>query len=243
MLASKYNVQFYYKPEWFETMSFNSSILRLPLKESLQRLESETDCSIITLDSVLYIFVPVRPPEEPTAETKYSDVVIIGNPDEYGKYARATFQGRIMDGTYGKPLPGASLFIDKLKLGAIADAKGDYHIKAPVGEYNVRLSFIGYDENTYKIKLVADGTFNPELYEKSIKLDEVVVTAERPDVNVSGTQMSYVRLDARSIKELPVSMGVSDVIKSITLMPGVQTAGEFGTGFNVRGGSADRWDI
>jgi hypothetical protein len=35
-------------------------------------------------------------------------------------------------------------------------------------------------------------------------------------------------------------MGGRDIIKSITLMPGVQTIGEFGTGFNVRGGSADQ---
>jgi hypothetical protein len=239
-LGNKNQVQFFFKPEWFETISLNSSILRLPFKESLKRLESETDCSIVTLDSVLYIFVPVRPPIEPLSGQKYSDVIIIGNPDEYGKYARATIQGRIMDGTYGKPLPGASLFIDRIKIGAIADGNGNYHIQAPVGDHNVRLSFIGYDENTYKIRLVGNGTFNPELYEKSIKLGEVIVTAERPDKNVSGTQMSYVRLDARSIKELPVSMGVSDIIKSITLMPGVQTVGEFGTGFNVRGGSADQ---
>lgn len=239
-LSDKFHVQFYYKSEWFGSTSFNPSILNLPLKKTIERLQAETDCSIITIDSVLYIFVPVRPPEEKAPETKQTDVIVVGNPDEFGKYSRATLRGTIINAMNGEPLPGASVFIDKLKLGAIADGKGFYNIMAPVGDHNLRLSFMGFDENNYKIRLTGDGTLNLKLYEKSIKLDEVIVIARRPDQNVTGTQMSYVRLDARSIKELPVSMGVSDVIKSISLMPGVQTVGEFGTGFNVRGGSADQ---
>jgi len=238
--GNKYNVKFFYKSEWFESRSFNASFLNLPFNQLLDRIIYETDFSVVTVDSVLYIFVPVRPPEEQTPETQHSDVITIGNPDEYGKYARALVHGKIMDGTNDKPLPGASLFFDRLKTGATSGQNGDYSIRVPLGEYNVRLSFIGYDENTYKIRVVSNGIFNPQLYEKSIKLDEVVITAERPDFNVSGTQMSYVKLDSRAIKELPVSMGVPDVIKSIALLPGVQTVGEFGTGFNVRGGSADQ---
>ena len=239
-LENKYKVEFFYKTEWFEMRTFNSAILKLSLNETLEKIKSETDFSVFTIDSVLYIFVPIKPDITPAFEVKSSDAVIIGNPDDYGKYTKATIQGIILDGMNGNPLPGASIFIDKLKLGVMADNKGNYHFQIPVGEYTVRLSFIGYDENTQKIKLVSSGTLNFELFEKSIKLDEVIVSAERPELNVSGTQMSYVRFDAKTIRELPVSMGVTDIIKSITLLPGVQTIGEFGTGFNVRGGSADQ---
>jgi len=239
-LASKYRVQFFYKPEWFEMKAFNSSILRFSFNEALDKIKSETDFSVFTIDSVLFIFVPLKPESGSQSEVKYSDEVIIGNPYDYGKYSKAVFQGKIVDGMNGNPLPGASVFIDRLKLGVTADNKGYYHIQAPVGEYTIRLTFMGYDETTQKIKLVGNGTLDLKLYEKSIKLPEVIISAERPEFSVSGTQMSYVRLDARTIKELPVSFGVADIIKSITLLPGVQTIGEFGTGFNVRGGSADQ---
>jgi hypothetical protein len=239
-LWQKHHVQFFYKPEWFEMRNFNSSILDLSFREALNSLKTETDFSIYTFDSVRYIFVPIRPEYEPPPEVTYSDVITIGNPSEFGKYSKATIRGKIVDGGSGNPLPGASVFIDKLKLGVMADNYGNYHIEAPVGEHTIRLSHMGYDDNKQEIRLVSDGTLDLEMYEKSIKLDEVVITAERPDLNVSGSQMSYIRLDSRTIKELPVSMGVKDVIKSITLMPGVQTIGEFGTGFNVRGGSADQ---
>ena len=239
-LEHKYHVQFFYDPGWFEMMTFNSSILRLSFGEVLDRIKSEVDLSIFTIDSVLYIFVPLKPELRLTSAPGVSDVQIIGNPDDYGKYAKATIQGNILDGMNGNPLAGASIHIDKLKLGAIADKNGKYILKAPVGEYNVRLSFIGYDDNTQKIKLVSNGTLNMKLFEKSIHLGEVVVSSERSESNVSGTQMSYAKFNAKSIRELPVSMGVTDIIKSIILMPGVQTIGEFGTGFNVRGGSADQ---
>jgi hypothetical protein len=239
-LEQKYSVKFFYKPEWFEMKSFLSTILNLPLGKVLERIEDETDLSIVNLDSGLYIFVPIKPTPRPTTVIKKSEEVIVGNPDDYGKYSKATIQGKILDGQNGNPLPGASVFIDQLKLGITADKYGNFHFQAPVGEYIIRLTFMGYDENTQKIKLVSNGTLDLYLYERSIHLAEVIVTSERPESNIAGTQMSYVKFDARTIKELPVSLGVTDVIKSIALMPGVQTIGEFGTGFNVRGGSADQ---
>ncbi len=239
-LEINYHVRFFYKSEWLELRSFNPSILRLPFNETLDRIKEETGYSIFTIDSVLYILVPLNPELNTTPEVNYSDEIVVGNPDDYGKYTKATIQGKITDGINGNPLPGATLYIDKLKLGVITDKNGNFNILAPVGEHTVRLTFMGYEEYFQKIKLVSNGTLNLELYEKSIKLGEVVISAEKAEINVTGTQMSYVSLDLKTIRELPVSLGVTDIIKSITLMPGVQTIGEFGTGFNVRGGSADQ---
>jgi len=239
-LGQKYNVQLFFKSEWFEMRSFSASILILPLDKALDKITAETDFSVVTFDSVSYIFIPVKPLYEPAQVEKYSDVITIGDPAEYGKYSKARIRGRIMNGSNGNPMPGAMVYIDRQKMGTNTDSRGYYLLPAPVGDHTVRVSFIGYDETTQKIRLVGNGLLDLKLYERSIKLGEVTVTAERPEINVSGTQLSYVRLDSKSIKELPVSMGVRDVIKSIALMPGVQTIGEFGTGFNVRGGSADQ---
>jgi hypothetical protein len=239
-LEDKYPLHFFYKPEWFENRSFSSSILTLSFNEALYRIKIISELSVITIDSSLYIFIPVKQTIElPTQEEK-SDVVIIGNPNDYGKYTKATFHGRIIDGNNKKPLPGASIIIDKLKIGAHTDDKGNYHLQAPIGEHTIRLSFTGYDDNLQEIKLASDGSINFELFEKAVKLPEVVIYSERAESNVSGTHMSIVKLDVKAIKELPVSLGGTDIIRSITLMPGVQTIGEYGTGFNVRGGSADQ---
>ena len=52
--------------------------------------------------------------------------------------------------------------------------------------------------------------------------------------------MSTNTLSVSSIKKMPVVLGEVDVIKSITLLPGVTSAGEGASGFNVRGGAADQ---
>jgi hypothetical protein len=239
-LEDKYPIHLFYKPEWFENRRFGSSILKLSFKEALDRIKTISEISVITIDSSLYIFIPVKQIIKAPTQKEKSDVVIVGNPNDYGKYTKATFRGRIIDGNNKKPLPGASIIIDKLKIGAHSDDKGNYHLQAPIGEHTIRLSFTGYDDNLQKIKLVSDGSINFELFEKAVKLPEVVIYSERAESNVSGTQMSIVKLDVKAIKELPVSLGGTDIIKSITLMPGVQTIGEFGTGFNVRGGSSDQ---
>jgi hypothetical protein len=47
-------------------------------------------------------------------------------------------------------------------------------------------------------------------------------------------------MSIKTIKQMPVVLGEVDVIKSITLLPGVTNAGEGSSGFNVRGGAADQ---
>ena len=47
-------------------------------------------------------------------------------------------------------------------------------------------------------------------------------------------------MKVQTIKEIPAILGEVDVLKSITTLPGVSTAGEGQSGFNVRGGAADQ---
>jgi hypothetical protein len=239
-LEKRFQVQFFYKPEWFEKRNFHSSILELPLDEILDRIQTAAELSVVAIDSVLYVFLPLKPAPLIVPGHDGSELITIGDLNNYGKYSKATLHGKILDGKNGSPLPGASILVDKVKRGAHADERGNYTLQLPVGEYALRMSFMGYEENVQKIRLAGDGTFNAELFEKTVQLNEVVISSQRAEANVSGTQMSVFRLDSRAIRELPATLGENDIIKSVTLMPGVQTIGEFGTGFNVRGGSADQ---
>jgi hypothetical protein len=48
------------------------------------------------------------------------------------------------------------------------------------------------------------------------------------------------KLTSATIKQIPVVLGEADIIKSLILLPGVTSAGEGASGFNVRGGAADQ---
>src|SRR5690554_4683690 len=52
--------------------------------------------------------------------------------------------------------------------------------------------------------------------------------------------MSVNSLISNTIKKNPLVFGEADVIKAITLLPGVTSAGEGSSGFNVRGGASDQ---
>ena len=68
----------------------------------------------------------------------------------------------------------------------------------------------------------------------------MVITEDIEKLNIQKPQMSVNRLSSSTIKEIPVVLGEADIIKAITLLPGVTTAGEGASGFNVRGGAADQ---
>jgi hypothetical protein len=60
------------------------------------------------------------------------------------------------------------------------------------------------------------------------------------DENLNRAEMSTTQLTAKQIKAIPQFLGEFDVIRSITLLPGVTTVGEGASGFNVRGGKTDQ---
>jgi hypothetical protein len=164
----------------------------------------------------------------------------VGNVQEFGKFKRATISGTIVDGKNGEPLPGARLYINKLKTVTTTDKSGKYSLDLPVGDYEIILAYLGYEESVRNIKLVSPGKADFEIFEKSVNLSEITITSNKANNNIISTQMSMVKLDARAIKELPLSVGEVDLLKSITLLPGIQSSGELGTGFFVRGGGADQ---
>ena len=52
--------------------------------------------------------------------------------------------------------------------------------------------------------------------------------------------MSLNSLTAKTIRQTPTVLGEADVLKAIQLLPGISSAGEGASGFNVRGGAADQ---
>ncbi|MDR3235944.1 MAG: TonB-dependent receptor [Prevotellaceae bacterium] len=78
------------------------------------------------------------------------------------------------------------------------------------------------------------------LPDKSVKLNEVVVSAVKRNVNVTRPNMSVEKLDMKQIKLIPALFGEIDLIKAIQMLPGVQATSEGTSGFSVRGGSYDQ---
>ncbi|CAM9917710.1 unnamed protein product [Chrysoparadoxa australica] len=69
-------------------------------------------------------------------------------------------------------------------------------------------------------------------------LEEVVVTAQ--EQIQQSPQMSTIDVPIEQIKALPVLMGEADILKTLQLLPGIQSGTEGSSGIYVRGGGPDQ---
>jgi hypothetical protein len=237
-LAKVNALKIFYNPTWFEGDSISSTVISLPLERAIdQILKSKPFEKHLFQNNFVIV------PAESQVIQNYDDVnqkMLIGNPYDIGKYRRAQVKGKVIDGQNFEELVGVIVYVEDLSLGTTTDINGNYLIELPVGEHKLNFSYVGYQPDAFDIKLVAPGRLDIELMEESHQIEGVTIYARRGDSNVSLTQMSLVTLDAKTLQQLPSPLGERDVIKSLTLLPGVQSVGEFGTGFHVRGGSADQ---
>jgi hypothetical protein len=128
----------------------------------------------------------------------------------------------------------------ELKKGVNANNYGFYSISVPKGNYQVKVSYLGYETQLISINLDKNTQLNIELLPKNMTSKEIVIKDVRKDENVKSTEMGMHQLSMEAVKKLPVIMGEVDVLKSLQLLPGVSSAGEGQSGFYVRGGGPDQ---
>ncbi|SKA35823.1 TonB-dependent Receptor Plug Domain [Chitinophaga eiseniae] len=152
---------------------------------------------------------------------------------------KVTLSGTITMKTSTETVIGASIFIPEAKVSAVSNAYGFYTITLPKGEYTIVISCIGFERIEEHISLKQNTRRNFPLSEKSKTLDEVVIKYNNTTSNIRNPEMSVNKLSISTIKKMPAVMGEVDILKAILQLPGVSTAQEGATGFNVRGGSVD----
>ncbi len=152
---------------------------------------------------------------------------------------QVTLSGHIKSAETGESLQSATVYIKGADQGAQTNNYGFFSISVPQGSYTVVFSYIGYATIEKNIDLKENRTVNIEL-QSSTTLKTVEITAKRKDENVKNAEMGTITLSIERIKSLPVLFGEVDVLKTLQLLPGVQSAGEGSSGFYVRGGGPDQ---
>lgn len=153
---------------------------------------------------------------------------------------RFTISGYIKDTANGESMLGAAVYVVEVGSGASTNEYGFYSITLPRGEYTLRISYMGYASRVEKILLDKNVRLNIELSSSAVETQEVVITGEKKGQNVESTDMGRMEVKIEQSKALPALLGEVDVLKTIQLLPGIQSAGEGSTGFYVRGGGIDQ---
>lgn len=149
--------------------------------------------------------------------------------------------GYVYDQSNGEALIGATIFVNETGMGTITNAYGFYSISLEPGTYNVQYRYIGYATIQKTITIKQDDiSLNVELTSSAEQLEEVTVSGERSNANITRNEMSVEKLDNEEIRKIPALMGEVDLIKALQLLPGVQSPSEGSSGFSVRGGNLDQ---
>jgi len=152
-----------------------------------------------------------------------------------------TISGTVKDASTGEVLIGATFIIKQsAQNGTASNSYGFYSISAPAGKDTLLVTYVGYSPAAFGVDMHGNKTINVSLSSKS-DLTEVVINGRaRNNENVTSPQMGVEKLDMSQINNVPVLLGERDILKTISLLPGVKAASEGNTGFYVRGGASDQ---
>lgn len=151
-----------------------------------------------------------------------------------------TLSGYVRDGSTGEELIGVTVLVKETAGGVVTNPYGFYSLTLPRGKYTIQFRYLGFKTEQKEIALDKNIEMNINLREELVELDDIVVTAQKENVNITDIQMSKNEINIQQIKKLPALFGEPDIIKTIQMMPGVVSAGEGNSSFFVRGGSADQ---
>jgi len=176
---------------------------------------------------------------EGTRPEQIVQTIVVGSKGNGSSPSVARIRGRIRDIDSGEPVIGATLVITDTGKGSISDQNGWVTMSLRPGRYNVQFSFIGMESFLCQLDVRSDGDFQVDMQSAVIALNEVQIIGNHyRDIN--STDVGVERLSMNSVKQMPLFMGETDVIKISRLLPGITSAGEASVGVNVRGGSADQ---
>jgi hypothetical protein len=256
----QFAIKFFYKDEWVNNLKLGDYPGCMTLTCVLDNLMKGTPLFYFIVDSGNIVFTynyavkvsdaliekdnKFLPPTDYTGSGENQQMAVnafaeIGNPAEKNRPGNVIISGYITNKDTKEPVGGVTVFIQKLSIGAISNEYGYYTLTLPRGIHLLQFSFIGMREKMINLNLNGAGEMNVEMNSVLIPLKETVVSAQK-SVTLQRFEIGAEKINITSFKLLPTSMGESDIIKSVLLIPGVQAVGEGSAGFNVRGGSADQ---
>ena len=112
-----------------------------------------------------------------------------------------TISGYVQDSASGENLIGVSIYDKQTYKGTASNQYGFYSLTIEEGDYMIIYSFIGYKSITKNINLNKNIRLNISLENAAIITDEIIVSGERLDKNVSSSNISQDKLEVNNIKQ------------------------------------------
>jgi iron complex outermembrane receptor protein len=126
--------------------------------------------------------------------------------------AQQTLKGKITDASTTESLPGVTVYIADLKLGAVTNADGNYTIaNLPSRKFLVQVKLIGYSTITEMVDVTVSAVKDFKLSTSAIEAHEVVVTGSAFTTDREKSSISVVPIDKTQL----LSSASNNIISAI----------------------------
>ena len=151
---------------------------------------------------------------------------------------KGVISGIVIDQFTKEPLPGVNILLIDTNIGTVSKTDGSFKIdNIEIGTYRVRASFVGYN-SVVKTDVVVNSAkeivVEFQLIESSIELEGVTVTSDYFDLNPTEVN-SIAKFNYEEIRRTPG--GFEDVIRALSIVPGVAQTSAGRNDLVVRGGA------
>ncbi|MEM9544472.1 MAG: carboxypeptidase-like regulatory domain-containing protein [Bacteroidota bacterium] len=162
---------------------------------------------------------------------------LYGNPGTTKGESR--YRLTLLDKSQKEPLVGALVFSDDYKINDVTNEKGICTLNLPNGQHILNMTYTSFQPIKLTLEIYENAEETFEMSSSTYILDEVEIVANNARTKMENTKTGVEVIDMAKVEAIPQVLGESDLIKSLEVLPGVTSAGEISSGFNVRGGKLD----
>ncbi len=157
--------------------------------------------------------------------------------DLYGQRDKIEITGVIADKETGLTIPFVHVFIKKLNTGTTTDMNGKFSISLVFSDsIEIQLFHTAYEQKKFFITPSNANKIKAYLKPKIYETDEIKVQGK--DASITKEIIpGKLQLQQKDILLTPTLLGEPDLIRTLQLLPGIQSVNEGNSGIYVRGGS------
>ena len=147
-----------------------------------------------------------------------------------------TISGFLKDSTNGELLLYANIVELNSKLGTASNNYGFYSLALPKGIARIAVSYTGYKTEFIDLAIEEDVNLDIEL-KPSLTLQPVEIVGNRYTDKVHGVSGNGIAINMSQVDQLPTLAGEADLVRTLHLLPGIQTGTDGVGGLHIRGGN------
>jgi hypothetical protein len=243
-LENTHPVKFFFLDDWVQPFEIDTTYNGVALGDALKKVLSGSDVTFTVMFGYAVIFKKDPRPaialdnllKTASAKRIRIEQKSVGDRKFFFPGKPVTLRGIVKGESDGGGLADVSIMIDDQRMFIQAESTGNYSVTIPSGNHVLTFRAQNYSDKVVDLTVYSSGSLDVVLEDSPTILEEVVID----DQAIVKSAVGESRLDLKSIKRAPTFLGEVDIIKQIQTQPGVTTAGEIATGFNVRGGSVDQ---